>query len=145
MAEAPLKLVAEDPEDLKAISALVQDAVLKVQDVAWLPKARRFACVMNRYRWEAGRKGGRGERVRTGLHVEGVAKAQIARIRQDAPDAVLSLLAITHEGEPDGPGTLLLTFAGGGAIRLSVDALEVHLDDLGQAWAARGRPEHDVG
>jgi hypothetical protein len=145
MADLPLKLVAEDADDLAAISALVQDAVLKVGDFAWLPKARRFACVMNRYRWEAGRAGGRGERVRTGLHVEGVGKAQIARIRQDAPDAVLSLLALTFEGAPEGPGLVTLACAGGGAIRLSVDALEVHLNDLSQAWAAKARPQHDIG
>jgi hypothetical protein len=145
MADAPLKLVAEDADDLKAISALLQDAILKVGDFAWLPKARRFACVMNRFRWEAGRAGGRGERVRAGLHVEGVTKAQIARIRQDAPDAVLSLLALEFDGAADGPGILTLTFSGGGAIRLSVDALEVHLDDLSKAWAARGRPRHDLG
>jgi len=144
MAETPLKLAAEDADDLAAISALVQDAVLKVSDFAWLPKARRFACVMNRYRWEAGRSGGRGERVRAGLHVEGVSKAQVARIRQDAPDAILSLLAVTFEGEADGPGAVTLSFSGGGAIRLTVDALEVHLSDLTQAWAAKGKPQHDL-
>lgn len=145
MADTPLRLVAEDAEDLAAVSALLQDAVLKVGDFAWLPKARRFACVMSRYRWEAGRSGGRGERLRAGLHVEGVSKAQVARIRQDAPDAVLSLLALTFEGAAEGPGTVTLTFSGGGAIRLTVDALDVHLDDLSGAWAAKGRPQHDLG
>jgi hypothetical protein len=145
MAETPLKLVAESPDDLAAISALVQDAVLKVGDFAWLPKARRFAGVMNRYRWESGRAGGRGERVRAGLHVEGVTRAQVMRIRQDAPEAVLSLLAITFDGAVDGPGTVTLTFSGGGAVRLTVEALEVHLDDLSQAWTAKGRPQHDLG
>jgi hypothetical protein len=47
-----LKLAAEDEDDLKAISALVQDAVMTVGDLAFLPKARRFALVLNRYRWE---------------------------------------------------------------------------------------------
>ena len=145
MADAPLKLVAGDAEDLASLSALLQDAVLKVGDIAWLPKARRFACVLNRYRWEAGRAGGRGERVRAGLHVEGVTRAEVARIRQGGRDAVLSLLAVTFEGAADGPGAVLLSFSGGGAVRLHVEALEVRLDDLTTAWAAKARPQHDLG
>lgn len=147
-----LKLAAEDAEDLEAISALLQDSVLQMGDLAFLPKARRFALVLNRYRWEAGTTGGRGERIRSGLRVEEVVSAQATRLKQDAKDIVLSLLALTFEpegGEPDAKaegagGTLTLAFAGGGAIRLKVEALEVHLDDLTGAWPAKARPEHDA-
>ena len=52
MAKPGLRLLAEDEEDLKIISAHVQDAVVRVGDLAYLPKARRFALLLNRYRWE---------------------------------------------------------------------------------------------
>jgi hypothetical protein len=141
---ALLNLAAEDEEDLKAISALMQDSILRVGDLAWLPKARRFACVLNRYRWEAGLPGGRGERVRCGLHVENVLKVQSARIRQDAKDAVLSLLALTWSQRDGGDGELSLTFAGGGTIRLEVEAIDVRLHDLTGAWPAKARPSHET-
>ena len=141
---ALLKLAAEDEDDLKAISALVQDSVLRVGDLAWLPKSRRFACVLNRFRWETGRTGGRGERVRSGLHIDGVEKVQALRIRQDAKDAVLSLLAMTYEAQADGKGVLTLSFSGGGVIRLDVETLDVHLNDLTGTWSARARPHHET-
>lgn len=141
-----LHLAAEDADDLKAISALVQDAVLKVGDMAFLPKARRFALVLNRYRWEAGTKGGRGTRVRAGLRVDNVLKAESQHIPQTAKDTILSLLALTFDGEPGAGGTLTLTFSAGKAVRLTVEALDVALDDLTEAWTAKGgRPEHGAG
>ncbi len=140
-----LKLAAEDADDLKAISALVQDGALKVGDMAFLPKARRFALVLNRFRWEAGRAGGRGERLRSGLRIENVLKAEAHRIRQDAKDAVLSLLATTFDPDgADGAGIITLVFSGGGAVRLHVEALEIRLDDLAGGWAAKARPAHDL-
>ena len=65
---APLRLLAQDADDLAVISAAVQDAVCKVGDIAFEPKARRLTIAFNRYRWEAGG----GERVRSGLQLGGV-------------------------------------------------------------------------
>lgn len=144
-APQPLRLTAGDADDLKAISALVQDAVLTVADMAWLKKARRFALVLNRYRWEAdgqGRNAKTGTRVRAGLHVENVLKVEAKGIAQDAKETILSLLAVTFDGDADGGGTLTLNFSAGKAIRLTVEALDVTLDDLTEAWAAKGRPGH---
>ena len=39
--EAPLTLVALDPEDLDVVSSLVQDAVFPVTEMTWQPRARR--------------------------------------------------------------------------------------------------------
>jgi hypothetical protein len=143
---SPLRLVAEDADDLKAISALLQDAVLKVGDMAYLPKTRRFAMVLNRYRWEAGTSGGRGTRVRAGLRVDNVLKAESQRIPQTAKDTVLSLLALSFDGEPGAGGLLTLNFSAGKAVRLTVEALDVALDDLTEAWTAKGgMPEHGEG
>ena len=46
-----LKLIAFDADDLAVISAHLQDAVLKVGDIAYLPRERRFAAVGNRFDW----------------------------------------------------------------------------------------------
>src|SRR5262245_31183745 len=46
-----LKLVAFDAEDLAGISAHLQDAVLKVEDMAYLPNQKRFAAVCCRFDW----------------------------------------------------------------------------------------------
>lgn len=142
-APAPLRLAAEDADDLKAISALVQDAVLTLGDIAYLKKARRLALVLNRYRWEADGRKSKGVRVRAGLHVENVLKAEARNIAQDAKATILSLLALTFEGDAEGGGALTLQFSAGKALRLAVEALDVTLTDLTEPWPARGRPGHD--
>lgn len=145
-AARPLRLTAEDADDLKAISALLQDAVLTVADLAYLKKARRFATVFNRFRWEAddkGRSAKTGTRVRAGLHIENVLKVEAKGIAQDAKDTILSLLAVTFEGEADAGGTLTLAFSAGKAIRLTVEALDATLTDLSEAWPAKARPGHE--
>ena len=87
-----LKLAAADAEDLEMLSARLQDAVGKLKDFVWLPKQRRFAAMVNRFRWEEAK--GSGTRVRAVLRFDGVSKVQSANIKQGAPDAVVSLLAI---------------------------------------------------
>ncbi len=140
-AQSPLRLSVGDAEDLKSVSALLQDAVLTVADMAYLKTARRFALVLNRYRWEAGEKG-KGARVRAGLHVENVLKAEAQGIPQDAKETILSLLAVTFEGDAEAGGALTFSFSAGKTLRLTVEALDVTLNDLSQSWAAKGRPEH---
>jgi hypothetical protein len=137
-----LTLAAEDAEDLEVLSARLQDAVARVKDLAWLPKARRFAALFNRYKWEEGRH---TVRVRSGLHFENVRSAKSHNIRRD-PQAVLSLLAIrfTAGGPEDPSGTIELVFSGGGEIRLEVECIEATLSDVSGEWAARGRPAHEI-
>nr|WP_242480642.1 DUF2948 family protein [Rhodovibrio sodomensis] len=51
-ADKPLKLRAYDREDFAVVSAVLQDALVPVIDMAWLPEEQRFALVANRFRWE---------------------------------------------------------------------------------------------
>jgi hypothetical protein len=142
-----LRLAAADAEDLQILSARLQDAVLKLKDVSWQPKKRRFAAVVNRLVWEQGGK----TRVRAGLHFDSVLTVQSHKVKLGAEEAVIDLLAVTftpnaakenEEGDPGGVVELVL--AGGGAIRLTVECIEAELADLTQPWAARGTPDHDA-
>ena len=58
---AELKLIAFDADDLAVISAHLQDAVLKVGDIAYLPRERRFAAVGNRFDWADALKDGKAK------------------------------------------------------------------------------------
>jgi hypothetical protein len=138
-------LTAEDAEDLQVISAKLQDAVGRVGDLVWLPKARRFAALLNRFKWE-NRRGGDNLRVRSGLYFNGVLSAKSHKIMRGDADAVLSLLAVkfTAKGAEDPGGTVELVFSGGGTIQLEVEAIDAGLSDVSGEWAALGRPEHDT-
>ncbi len=50
--ETPLNLGALDAEDLKVISALAQDAVFPISEMRFQARKRRFALLLNRFRWE---------------------------------------------------------------------------------------------
>ncbi|HEY2034737.1 MAG TPA: DUF2948 family protein [Rhizomicrobium sp.] len=138
-------LAAEDAEDLQVISAKLQDAVGRVGDLVWLPKARRFAALFNRFKWE-NRRSADNLRVRSGLYFNGVLSAKSHKIMRGDPDAVLSLLAITFKakGAEDPGGAVEMVFAGGGTIKLEVEAIDAGLSDESGEWAALGRPDHEA-
>jgi len=137
-------LLAEDDEDLQIISAQLQDAVARLGDLVYLPRAHRFAGLFNRFRWEDCEDAkDRGLRVRAGLHFNGVLGAKSHKLRHDDADAVVELLAIRFVPEKNGAGTIELLFAGGGAIRLEVECIDATLRDMSGPWPARARPQHD--
>ena len=140
MAEAaPLRLLAQDTDDLAVISAAMQDAVAKIGDVQFEPKSRRLTIAFNRYCWECG-----GRRVRSGLQLGGVLSVQARKIRRNAPDAVLEVLAMTFEpGEPPG-GIITLSCAGGGDIRATVECVEAVLADVSEPWPTPRTPAHEL-
>jgi len=136
-AEAPLNLGALDAGDLRVISSLAQDAVFPAAEMGWHPRARRFALLLNRFRWEdEGRDRHAAERVRAVLAVDNVLNVASQGIDRRDPDLILSLLSIAFESGEDGAGQVLLTLAGDGAIRLDVEALEVTLKDVTRPYRA---------
>ena len=139
-----LKLRVEDEEDLNVVSAYLQDAVVRVGDVAYLPKARRFALIANRYCWECDDARKAGLRKLAGIHFDEVVRAKSTRIRQSNPDAVLQLLAVQFTPMDGKGGAVDLCFAGGGRIRLEVECIDATLRDLAGPWQAHGRPHHEL-
>lgn len=144
----PLRLIALDTEDLEVLSTHLQDAVLRVADMTYLPGEKRFALVLNRFNWEDARESARRarhiafERRRTGLHFDRVLAVRTQKIDRTAGDGVLELLAIRFE-ETDAPaGTIELAFAGDATLRLEVECIEAAMRDLGGAWETGRRPAH---
>lgn len=139
-----LKLIALDAEDLDVISAHVQDAVLKVEDMGLAQADRRFALMLNRFDWTTAGGRGKGQRKRAVLRFEHVNAARTAGFDPNAREGVLELLAIRFEKTNAPAGVLTLDFAGGGTVALDVECLEARLHDLGAAWAAKATPAHDL-
>ena len=147
-----LKLIALDASDLSVISAHLQDAVLRMADMTYLPAEKRFAAILNRFDWAKAVGNGsvplakdQAERRRTGLRFERVMSAQVQGLNLKDKSATLALLAILFEPSPApeaADGHVTLTFSGSAAIRLHVECLEVEMKDLGAAWAAKHTPEH---
>jgi len=144
--EAPLHLGAMEEEDLKVLSSLVQDAIFPVTEMTWRPRERRFALLLNRFRWEgAGRDRHGAERVQSVLAVDQVQRVASQGIDRSDRDLVLSLLSVAWEPAEEGAGHVLITLAGDGAIRLEVEALEVTLKDVTKPYRAPSGKTPDHG
>jgi hypothetical protein len=131
--QARLLLLANEPDEVPLISALIQDAVVHAADIAWTPRARRLVLLVNRFRWEAGD----ATRVRCALRFEHVAR--VRRRAWPAGDAVLDLLAVTVD---DSDGALTLAFAAGPTLRVEAECVDVILEDVGEPWPAAREPAH---
>lgn len=144
----PLKLLALDAEDLQVMSAHLQDAVLRVADIAYIPSEKRFAMVANRFDWEGAGDGKAAhkkgfQRRRSAMRFDRVLGAQLLGIKPKAKNSVLELLAIQFEELDKPEGYITLVFAGGGAIRLHVECIEAEMKDLGPVWKTKSKPEHE--
>ncbi|MEQ9259697.1 MAG: DUF2948 family protein [Roseovarius sp.] len=135
--ERPLHLGALDPDDLQVLSSLVQDAVFPASEMTWRPRERRFALLLNRFRWEDTAQGRHGpERVQAVLAVDNVLHVSSQGIDRKDRDTILSILSVSFEPGEECSGHVLLTLAGDGAIRLEVEALEVTLKDVTRPYRA---------
>mgnify|MGYP002651451977 CR=1 FL=1 len=142
-----LKLAALDEEDLQVLSAHVQDAVITIADIRYLPKEKRAVFVMNRFVWDkkADKRSKEHERRRSAFAVSRVIGMKSQKIQQDAKDVVLELLAVTFKPAEDAPaGQIELAFSGGSSIQLDVECIEAQLSDLGAAWSTPNLPQHDL-
>jgi hypothetical protein len=141
----PLKLIALDSDDLEVISTHLQDAVVNVGDIVWLRSEKRVVLALNRFDWEA-TVGDQPQyqRRRTALRFERVNGVKCRSVQPKDKDAVLNLLSVEFQPADLPGGAVVLTFAGGAALRLEVECLEAEIADLGPAWATKLCPAHAV-
>jgi hypothetical protein len=129
-----LTLLGHEAADLPALSALLQDATLRVPDIGFDRRTRRLVLLVNRYRHEALVP----SRVRSALRIETILAVQ----RQRWPandDAVLSLLSLTQQDD-----WLHLVFSGRASLRARIEVIEIVLEDLAAPWPTASIPRHDA-
>ncbi|MGE0827952.1 MAG: DUF2948 family protein [Hyphomonadaceae bacterium] len=144
-AEAPLKWVAEDGDDLNVMSAAAQDALVRAGDMRFDAGARRFSLNVLRFRWEADKREAPFERTQAALAFDSVLGVRTKRLRRDAPDALAQILSIAFEADAEPPGGVVrIVLAGGGEIALDVECVDAALIDVGESWRTGRRPDHEL-
>ncbi|MAN73014.1 MAG: hypothetical protein CME84_02855 [Henriciella sp.] len=145
--QTPLRLIAEDSDDLTVISAAVQDAVIKAENFRYESRQRRFSLEINRFRWEEALgepKRAPKTRIRSLLAFDGVLAVKTRGVSRADPDLVYSILNIEFEPNPEPPGGIVrLHFAGDGELALEVEVLDATLLDSDYEWTTRRMPEHE--
>ena len=140
-----LKLIARTEEDLRVVSAHLQDSILNVADIANLKKNKIFLMQLNRIMWEDVEKGvfRKNKRIRTILKFENVMKVLSRNIDPLEKDKFLDFLAIETNITPDKNYEMKIIFAGNAVIRVISEVIEVTLDDQGIAWNTKNKPKHN--
>lgn len=141
----PLKLLAQDAEDIQIIAAVLQDAIAPVEDMAYRAGEKSFVMVVQRFCWDClqgeASKPPEGEspfaRINCALDITGVEQVQYLGLEPKAVGGLLELL--TLKLEEDG---LYLIFAGGGKVRLKLENWQVRLRDFGESWPVCCCPRH---
>ena len=141
-----LKLIARTEEDLRVVSAHLQDSIANVSDIANLQKNKIFLMQLNRFMWEDVEKGvfRKNKRIRTVLKFENVVKVHSKNINQLKKDQFLDFLTIETIQMPDNNYEMKIVFAGDSMIKIISEVIEVTLDDQGQAWDTKNIPKHKV-
>lgn len=161
-ADKPLKLRARDCADMDVVAALLQDALVPQADMTYLAAEKRFVLVANRFRWHGDPAADDlpsapapqavdqdvafteevdpppFERVNSGLCFDRVRRVRYRGLTPGAKDEIFNLLTIDSR-----PDAITLIFAGDVAVRLEVEAIRCHLEDIGDPWPTRWRPRHD--
>ena len=139
-----LKLIARTEEDLRVVSAHLQDSIASIADIANLKKNKIFLMQLNRFMWEDVEKGvfRKNKRIRTILKFENVMNVLSRNINQLKKDKFLDFLAIETNITPDKNYEMKIIFAGDSIIRVISEVLEVTLDDQGEAWDTKNKPKH---
>ena len=139
-----LKLIARTEEDLRVVSAHLQDSIANVSDIANLQKNKIFLMQLNRFMWEDVERGvfRKNKRIRTILKFENVIKVSSKNINQSNKDIFLDFLALETNLMPDNNYEMKIVFAGDSIIKVISEVIEVTLDDQGDSWDTKNMPKH---
>ena len=139
-----LKLIARTVEDLRVVSAHLQDAIVNVNDIANLKKNKILLIQLNRFMWEDVEKGllRKNKRIRTILKFENVIKVKSRNINLARKDKFLDFLTIETNQMTDNNYEMKILFAGDSILKVTAEVIEVTLDDQGEAWDTKNKPKH---
>ena len=141
-----LKLIARTEEDLRVVSAHLQDSIASIANIASLKKNKIFLMQLSRFMWEDVEKGvfRKNKRIRTILKFENVLTVDSININQLKKDKFLDFLAIETKITPDNNYEMKIIFSGDAIIRVISEVIEVTLDDQGEAWDTKNKPKHEI-
>ena len=141
-----LKLIARTEDDIKVVSAHLQDSIVNVSDIASLEQNKIFLIQLSRFMWEDVEKGvfRKNKRIRSILKFDNVSKVLSKNIEQAKKENFLDFLTIETIQMPDNNYEMKIVFAGDSILKIISEVIEVTLDDQGDAWDTKNMPKHKV-
>ena len=122
------KIIAQNQEDLRVISALCSEAKIMQSEIKFLKDNKIFLISLERKNKE---KNNSIEKIKSILKFEFIEKSQSKNISQNNEENILELLAIDLFKKQNNYEIILL-FSNNGIITLYAEIMEVTLEDLRQ-------------
>lgn len=141
-----LRLIGKNEEDLKVISAYLQDSVVVIRDIVFLKKNRTFIMIVNRFMWEDTERGvfRKSKRIRCAVKFDEITKVESKNINQKNKNKPLECLAIECNAAPNNIYKTKIFFAGEGIITITAESIDVTLHDIGKPWNVKHTPIHKI-
>ncbi len=137
----PLRLLAQDAEDLVILSAAMQDGSVRLADISYAPAARTLTFPITRFRHECDPR----NKVDAAVQFGDVLSVKARGLDTKEPDKTCSLLACEFHADAEPPGgVVMLHFAGCGDLRVEVECVDAALVDIGPLTPCDGAPRHEA-
>tara|TARA_B100001123_G_scaffold273406_1_gene304239 strand:- start:307 stop:756 length:450 start_codon:yes stop_codon:yes gene_type:complete len=141
-----LKLIGKNEEDLKIISAYLQDSIILIKDIVFLKKNKTFLMIANRFMWEDVEKGvfRKNKRIRCAIKFSEIFKVRSKNINQKNKNRPLECLAIAITQDLNNNYKIKFFFAGDRMITIVSETIDVVVHDLGEPWIVKYMPSHKI-
>ena len=141
-----LKLIGKNEEDLRVISAYLQDSIVIVKDIVFLKQGRAFIMLVSRFMWEDIEKGvfRHHKRIRCAVKFEEVIKVKSQNLNQKNKNKPLECLAIKCKSVFDKSYEIKIFFSGDSIITIVSEIIEVAMQDIGKPWNVKHAPIHKI-
>ena len=131
-----LSLIAQNEEDLVVISTLCQDSIIKIANIKWAKKSKRFYLLINRFCWELNdlskKKSSNMLRINSLMSFNSVLSVKSAGIQQNNNSDITSLLTINYNFFNFEKQAIDLIFSGNSQISLDIECVDVFLKDISE-------------
>ena len=129
-----MKLNAIDTEELKIIATVLQDGLIEVNDVKYLPSIRTFIVMITRFMWEEKIVNKINNRTKAVLVFEDVLAVHSRNIDQMNKTKVLELLTFNFYYNKSKNIEIELLFNNDATIKLETEVVQAKLEDQGESW-----------
>ena len=129
-----MKLNAIDTEELKIIATVLQDGLIEVSDVKYLPSIRTFIVMITRFMWEEKIVNKTNNRTKAVLVFEDVLAVHSRNIDQMNKTKVLELLTFNFYYNKSKNIEIELLFNNDATIKLETEVVQAKLEDQGDSW-----------
>ena len=129
-----MNLNAIDTDELKIIGTILQDGLIEVSDIKYLPSIRSFFLMITRFMWEEKIVNKVNQRIKSVLCFEDVISVYSKNIDQLNKSKKLELLTFNYYPNKSKNIEIELLFKNDAIIKLETEIIRCKLDVQGNPW-----------